>query len=338
MDDDYRVEMEVNTVNEDDITITEADLVQGSFSGNRFSCVGNTIEIGSANAAEISFTLRNDDGTFDDVVFEGAQVIVWLRRGNAGSYTLNLRLFTARVDEVRHAIDSIQLVLLDSMVKLDRTAANLTYNTPQGVIQQICSACGITYNSTKSSLVNGTVALATPTTEDLSYRQVLMWIAQITGTCAFIDPEDKLVLGWYTEDASIDDIDFITKSNRFSSDLDENEIVVTGVSATVGETTYQSKDDSVDVDYLIAIEGNELINETNVTTILAGLFNRVNGFGYTPFSATTMNMCWLQPLDMTEFMDKDDNPHMVIITDWTFTPHSSLQLHKPIWSIQQLCH
>lgn len=326
LNDDYRVEMEVNTVNEDNITITEANLVQGSFAANRFSCVGNTIEVGSANAAEISFTLRNDDGTFDDVVFEGAQVIVWLRRGTSGSYSLNLRLFTARVDEVHHAIDSIQLVLLDSMVKLDRTAANLTYNTPAGVIDQICSDCGIAYNSAKSSLKNGTVELATPTTENLSYRQVLMWIAQITGTCAFIDPEDKLVLGWYTKDDDIDDVDYIKKSNRFSSDLDENEIIVTGVSATVGETTYQSKDDSVDVDYLIAIEGNELISETNVTTILAGLFDRVDGFAYTPFSATTMNLCWLLPLDMTEFWDKDDNPHDVIITDWTFTPHSSLQL------------
>ena len=61
---------------EETITITEADIIQGSFAIDRYCVSGDKIEIGSAISSELTLTLDNHDGRFDDYVFEGAEMYV----------------------------------------------------------------------------------------------------------------------------------------------------------------------------------------------------------------------------------------------------------------------
>jgi len=46
-------------------TITESEILQGSFSIDRYSVSNSKVEVGSAVAAELSFKLKNDDGKYD---------------------------------------------------------------------------------------------------------------------------------------------------------------------------------------------------------------------------------------------------------------------------------
>ena len=57
-------------------TITEADIVQGGLKIDRYSVTNSKIEVGSAVASELSLKLRNYDGKFDNVSFEGAVLYV----------------------------------------------------------------------------------------------------------------------------------------------------------------------------------------------------------------------------------------------------------------------
>ena len=53
------------------INITDADVVIDSFNIDRFSCIGNKLEIGTATSAQMTVKLDNYDGRFNGIVFEG---------------------------------------------------------------------------------------------------------------------------------------------------------------------------------------------------------------------------------------------------------------------------
>ena len=58
------------------IHITDNDVIQGSFTIDRYCMSGKTVELGSAVAAELKLRLNNNDGRFDNVTFEGAELFV----------------------------------------------------------------------------------------------------------------------------------------------------------------------------------------------------------------------------------------------------------------------
>ena len=58
------------------VIITDSDVISGTLSVDRYCVSGNKIEIGSAIAAEINFKLNNEDGKYNDVLFEGAELFV----------------------------------------------------------------------------------------------------------------------------------------------------------------------------------------------------------------------------------------------------------------------
>lgn len=58
------------------INITEANVMQGGFGIDRYSCNGEKLEIGTAIASEMTLTLDNRLGQFDNIYFEGAELFV----------------------------------------------------------------------------------------------------------------------------------------------------------------------------------------------------------------------------------------------------------------------
>ena len=59
-------------------TITDADIIQGGLKIDRYCVTNSKIEVGSAVASELSLKLRNYDGKFNDVSFEGAVLLAHL--------------------------------------------------------------------------------------------------------------------------------------------------------------------------------------------------------------------------------------------------------------------
>lgn len=329
----------LNNQTEVNLDIPFSDVVQNSLTVNRFSATGSTIEIGSATAAEVQVTLDNSVAKarqvdYDDIVFEGARVSFAFKHievENDTDIVYTLYFAIATVDEVTRQGDYIHLVLLDDMVKLDKPVSGTIPTSVASMISAICTAGGFVYASAESedNLLNDDITLAAPTSENLTYRQLLQWVCQITGTCAYIgviNGTSKLVLDWYggaNGEADDSAVNKITPSNRFSSTIDQQPIEITGVSVKVGDTAYESKSSAA---YVLSIEGNELISESTAQTIATGLASRLSGFSYTPFTADTNGLVWLQPLDMVVFTDKDGNDHDVIITDWTFSPYMNVKL------------
>lgn len=316
--------------------ITDADIIQGGLKIDRYCVTNSKIEVGSAVASELSLKLQNYDGKFNDVSFEGAVLNVKigiklssvlesatlgkgiLRRMILGSASSDqdvayvpCGLFI--VDTPPRKLSTISISALDYMVLFDREVNASALSFPihvDALIQKICSICNVTLATDVSVLPNHYFSIGglPDTNQTLTYRQLLQWCAQLTGTCAFMDGSGRLVLKWYEQTGVT-----ITASERYSSDMLENDITITGFTCDDGKgNTYLSGT----ADYTLDLSDCGFLTNA-YEGVLKELQAARGGFAYRPYSATIKSAPYLFPLDMIRYKDKDGVVHDTIVTNVT---------------------
>ena len=324
------------TAGSNTFTITDADIIQGGLKIDRYCVTNSKIEVGSAVASELSLKLRNYDGKFNDVSFEGAVLNVkigiklssvlegaTLGKGILGRMILGSAssdqdvayvpcgLFI--VDTPPRKLSTISISALDYMVLFDREVNASALSFPihvDALIQKICSICNVTLATDVSVLPNHYFSIGglPDTNQKLTYRQLLQWCAQLTGTCAFMDGSGRLVLKWYEQTGVT-----ITASERYSSDMLENDITITGFSCDDGKgNTYLSGT----ADYTLDLSDCGFLTNA-YEGVLKELQAARGGFTYRPYSATIKSAPYLFPLDMIRYKDKDGVVHDTIVTNVT---------------------
>lgn len=317
-------------------TITDADIIQGGLKIDRYCVTNSKIEVGSAVASELSLKLRNYDGKFNDVSFEGAVLNVkigiklssvlegaTLGKGILGRMILGSAssdqdvayvpcgLFI--VDTPPRKLSTISISALDYMVLFDREVNASALSFPihvDALIQKICSICNVTLATDVSVLPNHYFSIGglPDTNQKLTYRQLLQWCAQLTGTCAFMDGSGRLVLKWYEQTGVT-----ITASERYASDMLENDITITGFTCDDGKgNTYLSGT----ADYTLDLSDCGFLTNA-YEGVLKELQAARGGFAYRPYSATIKSAPYLFPLDMIRYKDKDGVVHDTIVTNVT---------------------
>ena len=308
----------VNGVNES-FSVAENEIVQGSLSIDRY-CVSNSkIEVGSAVAAELTLKLKNDDGKYDNTVFEGAEVFVKIgikkwdahRWENAVIHWIPCGYFT--IDEPPRALSTITISALDRMILFDKTVDISKLSFPMTVadlLNKICTICGVTLATDITRLPNKDYQItAYPEGQDLTYRTLLQWCAALTGTCAFMNYDGNLELKWYEQTDLT-----ISPSERYNSDMQENDVAITGIYfKDAANTEYIAGTD----DYCLDLSSNGLLQD-NVQVVLDTLYVSLKGFSYRPYTATIKSAPYIYPMDMIHYEDAKGEVHDTIITNVTF--------------------
>ena len=332
-------------------TITEADIVQGGLKIDRYSVTNSKIEVGSAVASELSLKLRNYDGKFDNVSFEGAvlyvKVGVWSDDptalghfilgqsvlgalngignfilgksliGDAGTKAQVVWIPCGRfiIDTSPRKLQIITVSALDYMVKFDKAVDVSKISFPihvDALIQKICELCNVSLLTDVTALPNHQYSIGgfPSSSQQLTYRQCLQWCAQLTGTCAFMNEDGQLVLKWYEQTAVT-----VTMNERYTSDLLENDITITGFTCDVSdEATYLAGTNEYTLDLS---DCGFLTNSYD--GVLKELLAARGGFSYRPYSATIKSAPYLFPMDMIRYKDKDGAFHNTIVTNVTFS-------------------
>lgn len=330
-------------------TITDTDIIQGGLKIDRYCVTNSKIEVGSAVASELSLKLRNYDGKFNDVSFEGAVLNVKigihaantselgkfilgksvlgfakglgnfiLGTGRLGDYSVDTEVYWVPcglfiVDTPPRKLSTISISALDYMVLFDREVNASALSFPihvDALIQKICSICNVTLATDVSALPNHYFSIGglPDTNQKLTYRQLLQWCAQLTGTCAFMDGSGRLVLKWYEQTGVT-----ITASERYASDMLENDITITGFTCDDGKgNTYLSGT----ADYTLDLSDCGFLTNA-YEGVLKELQAARGGFAYRPYSATIKSAPYLFPLDMIRYKDKDGVVHDTIVTNVT---------------------
>lgn len=281
--------------------ITDKDLI-GAVTVDWSSITGSKIDLGSACMSELSFTLENTDGAFDDKVFEGAQLYV-TTSFSTGSATETVPIGYYTVDSPPRKLRSIKITAYDRMAKFNRAYdSELAYPaTLYQIIADACTKCGVSQKLPTNTLHRGVSVPKRPETDNLTYRQVLLWAAELMGVSLYIDYDGKLTGGWY---ATKSNHAVIKASDRFTSgntDFAESNIVFTGV-RIVGNDENKTEYLAGTKDYAFNIEGNLLAqSDMNLSTLAAELKTARCSLTYTPMSCTTHSFPHLRPLDVMNF-------------------------------------
>lgn len=300
-------------------SVAENEIVQGSLSIDRYSVSNSKIEVGSAVAAELTLKLKNDDGKYDNTVFEGAEVFVKIgikkwdahRWENAVIHWIPCGYFT--IDEPPRALSTITISALDRMILFDKTVDTSKLSFPMTVadlLNKICTICGVTLATDITRLPNKDYQITEyPEGQDLTYRTLLQWCAALTGTCAFMNYDGNLELKWYEQTDLT-----ISPSERYNSDMQENDVAITGVYfKDAANTEYIAGTD----DYCLDLSSNGLLQD-NVQVVLDTLYVSLKGFSYRPYTATIKSAPYIYPMDMIHYEDAKGEVHDTIITNVTF--------------------
>lgn len=338
--------------------LTDADICESGLSVDRYSVTGQVMELGSAVASELSLTLRND-GALNDKQFQGAEMFVevgvvdsvtprmltlenGLQLQTESEQTIEMEIYNDlpsdtettvvyiplgwfKVDSPPRKLSTISISALDRMIRFDKDVekADLSFPcTVSALLLAICNACNVQLaDASVASLTNADYEIQSfPEQENLTYRTLLMWIAQITGTCAYMDWNGHLRLDWYETESPAISID---ESARYDSDLQEQTITITGVEIhTNDDTVLQSA--VFQEDYVISVEGNLLL-QGNEQAVADALGNKIVGFQYIPFTAQTLSMPHLLPMDCVDFV-KNGTVHKTVVTNVNYALNGSTSL------------
>lgn len=328
----YRQTAEItfNGVSES-ILLTEKNLRQGGLTYTKSAVSGSRIEIGSAICAEVSLVLDNRDGRFDDLKFEGAELYIRVgikkwdahRWENAAMHYVPLGYFT--VDESPRKLSEITLSALDRMAQFDKSVDFSWISFPISLYELVaraCSVCRVPLGTKSAEMLNSgyIVSTAPENSDGITWRQIIQRAAEISGTCAYIDRGGQLIFGWY----KIPEGGYnppITPADRFSSDLYENALTVTGVAVEDGDTVYLAGEEG----YTLDISDNFLIQHDHAA-VARSIREKLGSFTYTPFSVQIKSLPHYDPLDILVFTDKTGAEHRVIVTDTSFTLNGAASL------------
>lgn len=316
-----------------DQTITSDRISDGGLSIDRTAVSGSKLELGSAIAATLSLTLYNTDKKYDDVNFEGVEMKVSVAVDEDSPTWVPLGVFI--VDTPPRHLSTISISAMDRMVLFDKEASGFDYDTNSTVaevIQACAKAAGVPLADTNmKNLPNYNVQVSKPETQStITYRTLLQYCAALTGTFAYVDENGKLAFRWYDTTAGF----AMTPANRYSSDVYEQDVTITGLTYAVKSQDSEGKETSTvnvygSADYVFDFTDNLLIaGNAARNQALTVVQSKIIPTTYRPYSAEILPAPWLFPGDAVTYLpvDKDDtaaNRLFSIVTNMAYTLNGS---------------
>lgn len=323
------INIRMDTENET-YTITENDIISGSFSIDRYSITGNRIEIGTACASECKFRIKNYSNQWDNVKFEGAVLYIRIGIADWENYTdasdivwIPCGYFT--IDKPVKNASILSIEALDRMAKLDKPV-DWTYfqvtHTVSYLVSRICDICDVILanGSAIASMPNANYQVAFDMSAEITYRNLLQAACMLLGACAFFNEDGQLVIKWY----SATDVT-INESKRYSHTIYENNIQITGV-IYVDDTDSNNPVEYISgtKGYCIDISDNPLVGD-DIQDVVDALGAVLNGFTYRPYSAVIKPSPYLYPMDMITFV-KNNVSYTGIVSNITFGVNSNTSI------------
>lgn len=118
-----------------EIAITEADVMAGGFSIDRYCCNGNKLEVGTGVAAEMTIKLDNRTGRFSGTKFEGAELTAEIGVADWLAMETARNLFVGTLDPV--ASPASERVHINGQAHSTSVATGNTYNVAEHGLEVI---------------------------------------------------------------------------------------------------------------------------------------------------------------------------------------------------------
>ena len=290
-------------------------------------------QIGSAIVNKATVTLNNIYDDFSDYIFDGASISMSVGltvKAKVPTEAEKIHLFTGIIVEAPTTNSSVlSLTCYDNMYKFDRdySESNLSYPATRGqIIRDACSVCGVQLQTVTFDN-DGYIIQEKPSVEQLTFRQLISWVAQIGGQFCRCDSLGRLCVGWYDlksyEADTMKDGSYIPIKSYDNLSVNNEDVVITGIRVTEYRGDSTSEDDSVSFlygkdGYVIDIKDNKLVFTGKGEEIATMMGKRIVGMRFRPFSVSMMNNPAVEAGDICLIADRKGNQYKSLITSSTF--------------------
>lgn len=307
------------------LKLTNKDLYGGGIKFEDAVSAQDSFQIGAAIINQCTITINNMYDDFTDYVFEGAEVVCYV--GVQTSYRIEkIQLCTMTVTDAPYQNSSIiSLTCQDNMLKFDRNYSDskLIYPaTRLQIIKDACEVCGVPMGTTSFD-GDDYIVQEKPDTEELTFRQILVWTAQIGCQWARCDEYGRLCIGWYNLNPTEEESGKIMRTNGLTVNLED--VVITGirvkeyVASETEETTvktYLAGEEG----YVLEISENQMIVEGEAENIAQMIGKRCIGMRFRPFTVSCLTDLSLEAGDPVIVTDRKGNTYKSYITVTTLQP------------------
>lgn len=184
------------------LNLADEDFMSGGIAIEDSTSSTSSFDIGSVIINQLTLKLNNTEDKFSLYDFNGASILpyVGLELSNTTEW---LRKGVFEVYEPNSSNGIINIIAFDNMRKLDKPFSLCTIGFPctaLALLQQCCLDCEIPLVT--SIFTNSSLVIATrPSDEAITYREVVSYIAQLSGCYARCDTYGRLELKWYDTSA-----------------------------------------------------------------------------------------------------------------------------------------
>lgn len=311
------------------LNLTDEDLSMGSLTYTEATQSGDEYTIGSTVASDISFTIFNKP-EYENIQFMGATVFV-----NIGLLTIEatdahfiqpsqpstmrgfddvweyVPLGRFNIDVVNINSNTIQIKAIDNMINFDKpySLSNLSYPaTLQQIYVNVCNVADVPVGTLE--FPNKNYIVTNRPSGDLTLRDILGYVAELSGTFAKCTRTGSVELRWY-EPTDLE----LRPEDRYDFTPSDDVIQITGILATV-----KGEEEEDDVTYISGSEGytidlteNALL-QGDYETVLPNIYNNVKDTIFTPYNSNSKGNPAIQAGDIIKQIDKNGKEYTTIIT------------------------
>ena len=354
----FSVRAKITLADDSILEITDKDIMQGGVTIEDGVSAPNSFEIGGAVIGQLTLILNNLDDKFSTYDFYGAEIYIkigFLLPDNTTEFVPK-GYFT--VDEAIFESATITLTALDNMNKFDKpySKSNLKYPaTLAEILRNACFCCGVSLAAQTFFNSDYEVKLR-PEDEKITFREIVSWVAQLSGSFAKINSNGELTLNWY-DYTSFDFNDYLDGGNfldynsgdtadggdfkdylsgdRFkggllkftvppvfidkmkSCKISTDDIAITGVQIVPMNEDIPTYLSGTD-GYVISIEENPLAQD-NIESLVFSLGEKLNGFTFRPYTVESISNPAAEAGDIALIVDRKGNEYRGIVSNLSFT-------------------
>lgn len=174
------------------IPVTDAILVNNDLSLTMSTCSEASFDVGTFNASVLKISILDDDAL--DHRFDNAEIS--LSYVDDEENETELGIYWVDTTKTKRVRKKVTLTALDGATKFDielSSSDRETQYTPLTALTAACTAAGVAlYNNSLSGFPNYEVTF-TPTSASIqTYRDLVMWVAQLLGANALINRAGQL--------------------------------------------------------------------------------------------------------------------------------------------------
>ena len=297
------------------LTLTDKDIVGGSMIYNESSQAGEEFTIGGTVASDFSIKIFNKT-EYKDVNFEGATVIPTIGLLLDEDRWEYVPLGRFNIDEVNRLRNTIEIKAIDNMIKLDKPYSLSKLSYPATLYQIYTNICDVAdVNIGTPNFTNKDYVVKERPDGDLTFRDVLGYVAELSGSFAKCNRNGSLELRWYEPTGLV-----LDGSNRFNFTPRDDKIQITGIMATIEaeddieeDGTYLAGTD----EYAVDLTENPLL-QGEYEVVLRNIYEKVRDTAFYPYESSWQGNPAIQAGDIITQIDINGRKYPTLVNNSTY--------------------